>query len=123
MIEQLTIGQLAQIAAALTGGTSQTKAQPSPARAYVVCSTTRDIFFGWATETGPQMTLHNARRVYYYAKRPEPGVGGVDSLATHGPATGSKVGPIVHHIDVMNVGNASVCTDAAIAAWEAAQWE
>lgn len=90
---------------------------------YLVFSTTRDIFFGYAEATGPRMVLANARRVYYYAKPVQNGVGGPDSLAVFGPAPGSKIGPETQVITVENVANSSLCTSAAEKAFKESSWQ
>jgi hypothetical protein len=87
---------------------------------YLVFSTTRDIFFGWASKTGPRMVLTNARRVYYYATHT--GIGGPDQLATLGPAKGSKIGPTVATVTVENVANSVVVSGTAVREWEGSAW-
>lgn len=87
---------------------------------FLVFSTTRDIFFGYAAKTGPKMKLTNARRVYYYATHN--GVGGPDQLATLGPAKGSKIGPTVEELTVENVANSVTVTKAAEKEWGGSSW-
>jgi hypothetical protein len=91
-------------------------------KAYMVFSTTRDIFFGFAEKTGPRMELTQARRVYSYPKHPE--CGGPDAMAVYGAYVGVKAGPVTAKITVESVANSVECTPEAARVWtqKTQQW-
>lgn len=82
---------------------------------YLVFSTTRDIFFGWATDTGPRMTLKRARRIFSYPKHPL--CGGPDALAIYGAFDGVKAGPETIETIVESVANCVLSTKEAAESW------
>lgn len=88
---------------------------PDGMQGYLVFSTTRDIFFGFAKEASSRMVLKNARRVYSYTKHPQ--CGGPDALAIYGPYNGVKAGPSTPETTVESVANSVLCTREAVAAW------
>jgi hypothetical protein len=86
-------------------------------RPVLVTTEFRGVFFGYAENTtGENITLTNARNCIYWPSSQ----GGFAGLAAEGPANGSRIGARVSSIDLRRVTSVSEVTEAAAAAWEAA---
>jgi hypothetical protein len=100
------------------------KAVRSDARAVVVCTAERGVFFGYTTEaamdiiTRGTVTLTQARMCVRWSATTR----GVLGLASIGPQDGSRVSPQVPDATYESVTAVLGCTDAAIAAWEKGPW-
>ena len=85
-------------------------------KAVLVTTKHRGVFFGYADDTsGSSVTLEKARCAIRWSTR-----GGFLELAEKGPNANSKIGSRAPSLDVRDVTSVATCTDAAIAAWEAA---
>lgn len=117
-IDDLTYGQLKQIAAMFGGGqTNNEKAASGPERAVVICTDKRGVFFGYTSETGETMALRKARMCVYWPTDQR----GVLGLSSDGPKKGAKISPATDGT-FMGVTCVLECTEAAVKAWEAAPW-
>ena len=88
----------------------------------VILDTHRGIYFGYLVsvrENGNAVKLENARHCYYF--RHAANDYGVYSLASSGPASGSKIGPRVNMI-VRDVSKIIDCSPVATKKWESASW-
>lgn len=92
----------------------------SPAeRAVVVTTAHRGVFFGYATDTdGATIKLRAARNCIYWPVKNR----GFMGLAAMGPVDGARVGPAAD-IELRDITSVMTCSDAAVAAWEAAPWK
>lgn len=90
----------------------------------VVTTDSRDIWYGKIVRCeGRVVSLAGARNVYYYAANlSQANEKGIGSLATVGPAAGSKIGPAVAMASLRNVSAILVCTGEAAAAFAAMGW-
>ena len=89
----------------------------------VVFDTHRGIYFGRLARTfneGRSVVLEGFRHCYYYASTPE--ARGNFGLATHGPGSGSKIGPPVPKVTVHDVSKVCECTAQAVKRFEVATW-
>ena len=72
---------------------------------------------------GTTVRLRDSRHIFNFAAQPAAaGAQGVEALQTHGPAAGSRIGPVVALTVVSDVKRVGVCTDAAVAVFAAAGW-
>ena len=117
-----TLKQAIEIAKILDNTDAVKPPTASESYAVVVATTTRDLWYGFATEVGGSMTITNARHIYYYAAHKTKSARGVGSLATHGPASGSKIGPPVASLFIASVAGVMRCSDDAVAAFDGATW-
>jgi len=90
----------------------------------LVTDSHRGIYFGWlvaASEDLSSVQLEGMRHCYSYAVPAQDGERGCYSLATVGPAPGSRVGPPVTAIvrDVVTITDVS---PEAVEAWRVATW-
>ncbi|MFT4115447.1 DUF6948 domain-containing protein [Bradyrhizobium sp.] len=87
-------------------------------RAVLVTTSHRGVFFGYATDTdGAIIKLRAARNCLYWPTENK----GFMGLAAMGPMKGARVGPAVD-MELRDITSVSLCTEAAVAAWEAAPW-
>ncbi len=87
-------------------------------RAVVVTTSHRGVFFGYATDTvGAIIHLRAARNCLYWPATQKGFIG----LAANGPVSGARIGPSAD-IELRDITSVSVCTPAAVAAWEKAPW-
>lgn len=94
------------------------KAIQGEEKLFVVLTEFKEIFCGWSSDvSGDRIKLRNARQAVYYSADSH----GLLGLAVNGPAKGSRIGPAAN-IEVRKVVNIIECSQAAIAAWEAAKW-
>ena len=85
----------------------------------MVTTAHRGVFFGYGVPSdGPTITLKRARMCVYWSAE----VKGVLGLAVTGPIKDSKIGPAAPEITLRDVTAVTVCTPAAVAAWEKAPW-
>ena len=88
-------------------------------RAVLVTTSHRGVFFGYASDTsGATIRLRAARNCLYWPSENK----GFMGLASVGPVRGSRVGPAAD-IELRDITAVAECTDAAVAAWEAAPWK
>lgn len=101
-----------------------TKATTTTARAVVVCTAKRGVFFGYTTETGDEIiargtvTLANARMCVKWSI----GTHGVLGLAGIGPQYGSKIGPRVPEFTCESITAVMSCSPEATKTWEDGPW-
>jgi len=119
-IEDLTYGQLKQIAA-MFGGASQAPAamqSDTPERPVLVTTEHRGVFFGYAIDVdGPTIRLRDCRNVIYWSED----VRGFIGLAATGPTKSCKVGPAAT-MTLRNITSVAEVTPEAVKAFEAAPW-
>jgi hypothetical protein len=90
----------------------------SEERLVVVLTEFKEIFCGWASDTGGErIKLRSARQACYYSEQTH----GLLGLAVTGPGSGSKIGPSAN-IELRRPVNVIECQPAAIEAWEKAKW-
>ena len=88
------------------------------ARAVVVTTSHRGVFFGYASETGGStIKLRAARLCVYWSAD----LRGFMGLASAGPNDNCKIGPAVD-IEVRDITAVLECTPEAVLAWEKAPW-
>ena len=88
------------------------------ARAVVVTTAHRGVFFGYATDTdGAQIVLTRARLCVYWSSN----VKGFMGLASGGPTASCKIGPAAD-ITLRSITAVIEATPNAVKAWEAAPW-
>lgn len=89
----------------------------SKSRPVLITTEFRGVFFGYADDTrGENVTLTNARNCIYWPSAN----GGFGGLASEGPAKGARIGPKIAKIDLRKVTSVAECSEASVAAWEAA---
>lgn len=89
------------------------------ARAVVVTTAHRGVFFGYASDTdGEQIALTKARLCLYWSAD----VKGFMGLASSGPTKSCKVGPAAD-ITLRNITAVLEVTPDAVKAWELAPWK
>ena len=89
------------------------------ARAVVVTTTHRGVFFGYATDTdGEQIALVKSRLCIYWSVD----VKGFMGLASDGPSKNCKIGPAAD-ITLRNITAVLEVTPEAEAKWNAAPWK
>lgn len=87
----------------------------------LVTNTHRGIYFGELIELKKnRAVLKNARHCFYYSAGSE--ARGTFSLATHGPQKGSKIGPALSRMTILDVATVSDCTEEAVALWLDSSW-
>lgn len=88
-------------------------------RAVLVTTSHRGVFFGYATATdGPDIALRAARNCLYWPTENK----GFLGLASIGPTKNARVGPAAD-IELRDITCVAECSEAAVAAWEAAPWK
>lgn len=88
------------------------------ARAVLVTTAHRGVFFGYATETeGAIIKLLKARNCLYWPTENK----GFLGLANMGPVKGARVGPPAD-IELRDITCVAECTAKAADAWESAPW-
>lgn len=94
------------------------KKAPSKARAVLVTTSYRGVFFGYATDTGGEtIKLRAARNCVYWSAD----VKGFLGLAESGPSSSCKIGPKAD-IELRSITAVAEVTPAAVAKWESAPW-
>lgn len=94
------------------------KTSKPKARAVLVTTEYRGVFFGYATDTsGDSIKLTRARNCIYWPTANR----GFLGLAETGPVSGAKVGPPAD-IELRKITCVAEVSEAAIKAWEAAPW-
>jgi hypothetical protein len=84
----------------------------------IVCTPTRDVWYGHTTDPdATPLVLTGARHCYHWGTQR-----GLGQLAEIGPGPGHKIGASVTQVRVRAVACVLSCTDAARAALEAASW-
>jgi len=123
-IDQLTYGELKQIAAMFAGTVAPVSptAQPSQTaqeeRAVLVTTEHRGVFFGYARDVdGSTIKLRAARNVVYWSADCK----GFLGLAATGPSKQCKVGPAAD-IELRAITCVAAVTPAAASAFESAPW-
>ena len=123
-IDQLTYGELKQIAAMFAGTVapvSQPAQPPQPEqaeRAVLVTTVHRGVFFGYARDVdGATIRLRAARNVVYWSADCK----GCLGLAATGPSKQCKVGPAAD-IELRAITCVAAVTPAAVSAFEGAPW-
>jgi hypothetical protein len=95
-----------------------TKAK-TKARAVLVTTAHRGVFFGYAENTeGAIIVLKRARNCIYWPSEQK----GFLGLATQGPVAGARIGPAADELELRDITAVAACTEAAVAAWESAPW-
>ena len=118
-IDDLTYGQLKQIAAMFAGQTSATIApvtshEPRPV---IVCTDKRGVVFGYCTDTSARpITLTNARMALYWSSD----VGGVFGLGEKGPTKNCKISAVLPEIVLEGVTAIFTVDPVAEKAWTSA---
>ena len=88
------------------------------ARAVLVTTVHRGVFFGYATATdGDVIKLSKARNIVYWPQAQK----GFLGLAGVGPLTGAKVGPPAD-IELRGITCVAEVSPAAVTRWESAPW-
>ena len=86
-------------------------------RPVLVTTEYRGVFFGYAEDTsGDTIVLTNCRNCIYWPSTQ----GGFMGLASEGPVSGSRIGARVERFEARKVTAVVEMTEAATAAWEAA---
>jgi hypothetical protein len=88
-------------------------------RAVIITTKYRGVYFGYLeshNEERESCVLTNARMAIYWGTTK-----GVDQLAASGPTSTSKLGALAPKVWLPGLTSVSDCTEAAIAAWEAAK--
>ena len=94
------------------------KATKSKARAVLVTTVHRGVFFGYAANTdGETISLKDARNCIYWSAD----VKGFLGLASAGPTKGCRIGPKAD-LTVRNVTAVAEVSPEAVKAWEASPW-
>jgi hypothetical protein len=118
-IEDLTYGQLKQIAA-MFAGEAQPVTQPKThdPRPVIVCTDKRGVVFGYCTDTSARpITLTQARMALYWSSD----VGGVFGLGEKGPTKDCKISAVLPEITLEGVTAIFTVDPIAEAAWKAAK--
>ena len=119
-IDDLTYGQLKQIAAMFAGdalATPQPAASHKP-RPVIVCTDKRGVVFGYCTDTSARpITLTQARMALYWSSD----VGGVFGLGEKGPTKDCKISAVLPEITLEGVTAIFTVDPIAEAAWKAAK--
>lgn len=79
----------------------------------------RGVYFGRtkASDKCKDVTLFDARICFSYTAD-----AGIGCLPTVGPGPGSKIGPTMPHLSVVDRANMMECTEEAVRAWQKAEW-
>jgi len=88
-------------------------------RYVVVTDKIRGVYFGEtpAKDGDTYVVLYNARICFSWAATE-----GLGELVTKGPATASKIGPVMPRMCISDVANVFDCTPEAVTRWQAAKW-
>lgn len=89
----------------------------------LVCDYHRGVYAGYLEQEldgGKTVVLRDMRHCYYYAENPGTAKG-TYSLASHGPAAGSKLGPKVL-AKIYHVANLTMVTEEAKQKFEQTHW-
>ena len=119
-IDDLTYGQLKQIAAMFAGQDVAPVAQPKthPAIPVIVCTDKRGVVFGYCTDTSARpITLKNARMALYWSSD----VGGVFGLGEKGPTKDCKISAVLPEIVLEGVTAIFTVDPVAEKAWTSAK--
>jgi hypothetical protein len=118
-IDDLTYGQLKQIAAMFTGQEAAAAiASAQPERPVLVTTEHRGVFFGYAGDVdGPTIRMRDCRNVVYWSAD----LRGFIGLASTGPTKSCKVGPAAT-MTLRNITSVAEVTPEAVKAFEAAPW-
>jgi hypothetical protein len=96
-----------------------TKKRAPKARAVIVTTAHRGVFFGYATDTsGDVIRLSKCRMAVYW----DASMRGVLGLGSEGPGPGCRISHPVPEMEVRAVTAVVEVTDAAAGRWEAAPW-
>ena len=91
----------------------------SKARAVIVTTAHRGVFFGYATDTdGDTIRLRKCRMCVYW----DASMRGILGLGSEGPSSACKISRPVDLMEVRNVTAVISVTDAAVARWESSPW-
>lgn len=83
-------------------------------RPVLVTTEYRGVFFGYAEDTsGDTIVLRNARNCIYWSAA----TGGFLGLASHGPATGSRIGATVSEVSLRKITAVCEVQPEAVDAW------
>jgi len=119
-IDDMTYGQLKQIAAMFVGEATApvTKPKSHDARPVIVCTDKRGVVFGYCTDTSARpITLTQARMALYWSSD----VGGVFGLGEKGPTKDCKISAVLPEITLEGVTAIFTVDAIAEAAWRAAK--
>lgn len=95
------------------------KKSKNEARAVLVTTEYRGVFFGYADDTsGDVIKLKKARNCVYWSTD----VKGFLGLAQNGPSAGCRIGPPAD-VELRKITCVAEMTPAAVAAWEGAPWK
>lgn len=113
-IDDLTYGQLKQIAAMFAGQDVAPQAKAHPAIPVIVCTDKRGVVFGYCTDTSARpITLTNARMALYWSSD----VGGVFGLGEKGPTKDCKISAVLPEIMLEGVTAIFTVDPVAEKAW------
>ena len=115
-IDDLTYGQLKQIAAMFAGQdvAPVTQAKSHAAIPVIVCTDKRGVVFGYCTDTSARpITLTNARMALYWSSD----VGGVFGLGEKGPTKDCKISVVLPEIVLEGVTAIFTVDPVAEKAW------
>lgn len=85
----------------------------------LITTSFRGVFCGRVTAVdGTTVTIEDARCAIYWSEAMK----GVWGLAATGPDKGCRIGAAVPELTLHGVTGMAPCTDAAVAAWQAAPW-
>ena len=124
-IDNLTLGQMREIAKIVQGIDGGAKAEPSATTAsakydlipVVVCTDKRGVVFGYCENTNARpITLTQARMCLYWSAD----VGGVFGLGERGPTTGCKISAVLPAITLEGVTAIFTVDPQAVNAWTTA---
>lgn len=118
-IDELTYGQLKQIAAMFAGQYQVAHVGNQQAERPVLVTTEhRGVFFGYAGDVdGPTIRMRDCRNVIYWSAD----VRGFIGLAATGPTKTCKVGPAAT-MTLRNITSVAEVSPEAVKAFEAAPW-
>ena len=120
-IDNLTYGELKQIAAMFSSAIAQPIAEPAKQHEripVVVCTDKRGVVFGYCTDTSARpIKLENARMCLYWSAD----VGGVFGLGEKGPTKDCKISATLSSIVLEGVTAIFSVDPAAEKAWNAAK--
>lgn len=87
--------------------------------ALIVTTAHRGVFFGYGIQSdAPTITLTNARMCVYWTAD----LHGVIGLATRGPGSGCKIGPVAKSITLRDVTSVIECSADAEENWKKEIW-
>ena len=98
-------------------GKNTNEKQTNGARAVVVTTAHRGVFFGYAENTdGAIIKLSRARNCIYWSTAMQGFIG----LASIGPDKECKVGPVAPVLELRDITSVVECTPGAVDRWESA---